>query len=80
MSRYFQSQRGDPYWLQARFASDCSCGAPITKGARIFYYPRGKTALCEKCGEKAHAEFASTAADEAFESGNRSSSSEFFGG
>ena len=69
MSRYFQSQSGDPYWLNARFASVCQCGAAINKGARIFYYPRGKTALCEKCGQAAHAEFASAAADEQFETG-----------
>ena len=65
MSRYAR----DPYWLNARFASTCTCGRPITKGQRIFYYPNGKQALCSTCGEKASAEFNAAAADEAMLSG-----------
>ena len=41
----------DPYWLNARFASVCSCGKAIKKGDRIFYYPNEKKAVCEDpCG------------------------------
>lgn len=42
----------DPYWLDARFASVCSCGQKIRKGDQIYYYPNGRTAVCEKCGEQ----------------------------
>lgn len=42
----------DPYWLNARFASTCTCGKRIQKGDRIFYYPKTKTAVCETCGQK----------------------------
>jgi hypothetical protein len=36
----------------------------------MFYAPRTKTALCEKpCGQKASAEFAAAAQDEAFNNG-----------
>lgn len=57
----------DPRWIIAKFPSDCStCRAPIRKGARIFYYPNGKTALCEKCGTPAAAKFDAEAHDEAF--------------
>jgi hypothetical protein len=45
----------------------CPCGKTIQRGERIFYYPRTKTALCRQpCGEKASAEFAAAAQDEAF--------------
>lgn len=66
---HYKTYKGDPYWLNARFNSTCQCGTPIKTGDKIFYYPRGKTALCPKCGEKAHAEFAAAAADEQFMSG-----------
>jgi len=46
----------DPYWLEARFASECTCGAQIKKGDKIFYYPRGKMAVCEACGDLAEDE------------------------
>jgi len=59
----------DPYWLTARFNSTCTCGQPITKGQRIFYYPNGRQALCPQCSEKASAEFSAAAADEAMLNG-----------
>lgn len=65
MSKY----ASDPRWITARFNSDCPCGQPIHKGEKIFYYPKGRKALCEKCGEKASAEFNSAAMDESFMSG-----------
>ena len=65
MSRYSR----DPYWLNARFASQCQCGKPIAKGERIFYYPSTRAALCPSCSDQAAGEFAAAAADEAFMSG-----------
>ncbi len=59
----------DPSWIIARFASACQCGAAITKGQRVFYYPNGKKCLCQTCSEKASAEFQSAAQDEAFSNG-----------
>jgi len=43
----------DPYWTTARYRSICpQCGDTIRQGARIFYYPRDKAALCGgACGE-----------------------------
>jgi hypothetical protein len=60
---------GDPRWITARFNSKCPCGHDIKKGERTFYYPRTKAALCGKCGEKASAEFAAAAMDEALMTG-----------
>jgi hypothetical protein len=59
----------DPYWLNARFESQCKCGCKVKRGDRIFYYPNGKTALCAKCGEAAAAEFQGAAMDEAMMTG-----------
>jgi hypothetical protein len=56
--------------MTAKFPSQCRCGNAIKKGDRMFYYPNGRTALCQSpCGEKAAAEFQSHAADEAMYSG-----------
>lgn len=41
---------GDPYWLDARFASRCACGKAIKTGERVFYYPRERKVVCESCG------------------------------
>ena len=39
--------------MTARFHSKCPCANEIPRGARMFYAPRTKTALCEKpCGQK----------------------------
>jgi len=59
----------DPRWISARFASKCGCGTTIMKGSRIFYYPRTKQALCERCGEEASAQFEAMRADEEFFNG-----------
>lgn len=47
---YRRYVNNDPYWLNARFASVCGCGVQIKRGDRIFYYPKSKKAVCEKCG------------------------------
>lgn len=49
----------DPYWTEARFNSKCKCGATITKGDRIFYYPIGHHVLGSKCrcADKAQNDF-----------------------
>lgn len=69
MNRY----SGDPYWLTARFGGNCSrCQRPVKKGDRIFYYPKGKTVLCDgaDCGQEASAEFTAAAQDEALCNGS----------
>lgn len=63
------SYRGDPYWLDARFASACACGNPdhhIRKGDRIFYYPKGKKAFVGPCADANARDFESCVADEDF--------------
>jgi hypothetical protein len=66
-----QSYRGDPYWLNARFDSQCKkCGKKIKKGDRIFYYPKTKSPYCEKpCGELAEKDFRNMTEAEDFNSG-----------
>ena len=59
----------DPRWINARFNRDCECGEAIRRGDRIFYFPNGKTVLCETCGELASARFVSETHDEAVMSG-----------
>lgn len=59
----------DPYWLTVRFAGTChTCGRPIKRGERAFYYPNGKHLFCEApaCGQAAAADFHACAEDEAF--------------
>ena len=48
MKRY----KNDPFWMQAKFSSDCSCGKEIKKGDSIFYYPTDRTAICADCGKR----------------------------
>jgi len=56
---------GDPYWMTARFGSACrQCGEKISKGSRIYYYPKTKSAFCEQCGQGAYSDFRSAAEDE----------------
>ena len=59
----------DPYYLTAKFASVCKCGAAVKKGERIFYYPSTRSALCPKCSEAAAADFNAAAQDEAMHNG-----------
>lgn len=55
----------DPYWLNARFASNCpKCSQPIKKGARIFYYPSDRIAYCAECGAQPSRDFEAARADE----------------
>jgi hypothetical protein len=65
MSRY----SGDPYWTTAKFNSTDANGRTVRKGDRIFYYPRTRTVLTGPEADKAAAEFAAAAQDEAFCSG-----------
>jgi hypothetical protein len=60
-----RSGGGDPHWLIARFAGKCAkCGAGISTGDRVFYYPNGRAAYSGKCAEAAAADFSAAAADE----------------
>ena len=59
--------KNDPYWLNARFASKCAkCSKVISRGERVFYYPLGKKAYCETCGQPMALEFALSVQDEGF--------------
>jgi hypothetical protein len=44
---YYQD---DPRWIDIRYAAKCPCGQEIRRGDRGFYYPKGKTLVCENCG------------------------------
>ena len=64
--------RDDPRWIEARYPGRChQCGREITKGARAFYYPKGRTLFCEAdaCGGAASRDFEAAAMDEALYSG-----------
>jgi|TARA_Y100000310_G_scaffold315824_1_gene366851 hypothetical protein len=64
MSRY---QNRDPYWLTAKFNSNCAkCETTIRKGQRAFYYPSSRTIYCEAddCGAHASRDFAACMFDE----------------
>jgi hypothetical protein len=63
---------GDPTVMEAKYASTCStCGGPINPGEQIFYYPKGKKAMCStnSCAADAWADFQSAAGDEEFMAG-----------
>ena len=60
------SFKGDPYWTNARFASNDANGKPVKKGDRIFYYPRTKTVLTGTEAEAASRDFSASVADEDF--------------
>ena len=61
--------QGDPRWITIRFATNChSCKTPLARGARAYYFPRGRHVYGEKCCDKAErssADFAAAAFDEA---------------
>ena len=40
----------DPHWIDVRFPARCACGQTIYPGDRGFYFPIGKTVVCEACG------------------------------
>lgn len=48
--RYRITTNYDPRRIIARYAGQCSCGVSITPGDEIVYYPRGRKAVCLKCG------------------------------
>jgi hypothetical protein len=49
---------GDPRWITTRYSGTCRlCGRPVAAGGRAFYYPHGRTLLCEACGGPAASEF-----------------------
>lgn len=49
----------DPRTIQARFDGTCNkCGERYAKGARVFYYPIGKSTYSGECAEAAAREFA----------------------
>jgi hypothetical protein len=63
--RYRRRTNWDPYWTQARFQSACDgCSITITKGEKIYYYPRDKKVYCEDCGEDCYRDFMSHKCDE----------------
>ena len=61
MARY----KDDPRWINVRYAATCGkCEEPIRKGARAYYYPKGKAMFCENCGTQKAAAFQAAAWDE----------------
>lgn len=57
--------KGDPCKIVARFNSTCQqCGKQIKKGESFYYWPNGKQAYCEKCGESEYNRFIESAMDE----------------
>jgi hypothetical protein len=57
---------GDPRWITTRYSGTCRrCGERVAAGGRAFYYPYGRTLLCEACGGPAAAEFEEAARLEA---------------
>ena len=67
MSRSYYSR--DPYWTTAKFNSTDANGNAVKRGDRIFYYPATKTVLTGPAADKASADFAGAAADEAMMNG-----------
>ena len=52
-SKYSAKYSADPFWMVAKFNSTCSCGKAINKGEKIYYYPKGRVAVCaDPCGRK----------------------------
>jgi hypothetical protein len=57
---------GDPRWIIVRYPGTCRrCGETVPAGGRAFYYPHGRTLLCEACGGPAAAELEEAARLEA---------------
>lgn len=47
MRRY----QGDPRWITARFAGNCtSCGEAFGKGEAVYYRPNGRHVYGSRCG------------------------------
>ena len=74
MTRY----KGDPRWINARFAGHCSqcisdsgIDTYFAKGELVFWYPGTKTVLAKACGhaESAANDFEDAAFDEDFAGG-----------
>jgi hypothetical protein len=54
---YRRTVSGDPYWITIKYPGHChKCHAPIERGERAFYYPKGRYLFGEKCGHGAEAE------------------------
>ncbi len=45
--------RNRPRWIDVRYPARCCCGREICPGERGFYFPAGKTVICESCGSAA---------------------------
>ena len=42
-----------PYWLTAKFDSNCAaCDRKICRGERIYYFPEYRMVNCRQCGER----------------------------
>lgn len=62
--------KDDPRKMAAKFTGRCKqCNCKTPKGSTIYYWPKGRLALCEKCGEEEYRTFLSAAQDEAMYSG-----------
>lgn len=64
-----QTRGQDPYWITARFTSQCArCQEAIRPGAPAFYYPNTRSIYCEapSCGKACSREFDGAKQDEEF--------------
>jgi len=62
--------RDDPYWTTAKFDSIDAEGNRVTKGTRIFYFPKGRKVYQGESAERESARFEAEKFDEAMYSGN----------
>lgn len=58
--------KNDPFWMTARYAGTDANGAPFAKGARVWYYPKGRRIYSGADAERRAAEFFAAAADESW--------------
>lgn len=62
--------RNDPYWTTARFDSIDAEGKPVSKGTRIFYFPKGKQVFQGESAERESRAFEAAKFDESQMTGN----------
>jgi len=65
-----QRYSGDPYWTTAKWDGKDYKGDKVSKGTRIFYYPRTRTVMQGHDAEQAARDFNAAAQDEAFMNGD----------
>ena len=62
--------RGDPYWTTAKFDSTDAEGKRVSKGTRIFYFPRTRSVYQGESAERESRSFEAAKFDESVITGN----------